>query len=70
MRFAGQDGVDGGLSEFVAWPERCLEPLGGDVEPAAAVLVEPLAIASHAIEVAGNLAGLSVAVIGAGPMGS
>lgn len=69
MRFAGQDGTDGGLSEFVAWPERCLEPLGPDVSPAEAALVEPLAIAVHALEVSGTLRGKTVAVIGAGPIG-
>ena len=69
MRFAGQGGTDGALSEYVAWPERCLEPLGSDVSPAAAALVEPLAIALHALEVSGSLSGKTVAVIGAGPIG-
>ena len=69
MRFAGQDGTNGGLSEFVAWPERCLEPLGPNVTPAEAALVEPLAIAVHALEVSGSLRGRTVAVIGAGPIG-
>ncbi len=69
MRFAGQDGTDGALSEYIVWPERCLEPLGPHVTPAEGALVEPLAIAVHALEVSGDLAGRTVAVIGSGPIG-
>jgi L-iditol 2-dehydrogenase len=69
LAFAGQGSTDGALREFVAWPDRCLYPLAGSVTDAEGALVEPLAIAIYAADLAGPLAGSTVGVVGSGPIG-
>ena len=69
QRFAGYSGTDGALRELVAWPERLLYPLADSVGPLEGVLVEPLAIALHAHELAGEIRDRRVGVVGCGPIG-
>ena len=69
MRFAGLPPTDGALREYVAWPEAALHPVPDSIDDVAAALIEPLAIAVHAVERAGNVAGATVGVIGCGPIG-
>jgi L-iditol 2-dehydrogenase len=69
VRFAGYGGTDGALRELIAWPERCLHPLSDAVSDDVAPLVEPLAVAIHATQLAGPLEGARVAVLGCGPIG-
>ena len=69
LPFAGHGTTDGALREFVAWPERCLQPLSEAIGAVEAALVEPLAVAVHALDLAGTLDGATVAVIGCGPIG-
>jgi L-iditol 2-dehydrogenase len=69
MRFAGHGSTDGGLREYLAWPEAALcalsDGLGRDVE----ALIEPLGIAVYAAELGGLAEGARVAVLGCGPIG-
>jgi len=69
LAFAGQGHTDGALREYVAWPDRCLFPLSDSVTDAEGALVEPLAVGIYAADLAGPLAGATVAVIGSGPIG-
>ena len=69
LRFAGHGRTDGALREFVAWPERCLLPLSEAVSDAEAAIVEPLAVAVHAMDLAGSVDGATVSVVGCGPIG-
>ena len=69
LRFAGHGHTDGGLREFVAWPERSLFPLAEEIARDEESLVEPLAIAIHAMDLADIPPGATVAVLGAGPIG-
>ena len=69
QRFAGYSGTDGALREMMAWPERLLHPLGEAVTPAEGTLAEPLAVAVHALELAGELSRRRVGVVGCGPIG-
>lgn len=69
QRFAGYGGTDGALREVMAWPERLLYPLAETVTPAEGALAEPLAVALHALELAGELGGRPVGVVGCGPIG-
>ena len=62
-------GVDGGMAERVVVPRDALVPLPSGLELAAASLVEPLAVAVHALHRARPAAGDRVAVVGAGPIG-
>lgn len=67
--FAGDGVYDGGLGEWVAWPERCLVPLPAPLTPADGAMLEPLGIALHALDLAHLRPGGSLAVLGCGPIG-
>ena len=69
IRFAGHGAVDGALREWMAWPEDCLYPVAHHVSDVEAALIEPLAVAVHALELGRPLEGETVAVVGCGPIG-
>ena len=69
IRFAGHGSTDGALREWMAWSEDCLYPVTGQVGDAEAALIEPLAVAVHAVSLATIPRDGSVAVIGCGPIG-
>jgi L-iditol 2-dehydrogenase len=69
IRFAGHGATDGALREWMAWPEKCLYPVGDAVADAEAALIEPLAVAIHAADLGRTGDGLKVAVVGCGPIG-
>jgi 2-desacetyl-2-hydroxyethyl bacteriochlorophyllide A dehydrogenase len=64
-------GIDapGGLAEYVALPPAVLHRLPDGVDPRVGALVEPLAVAVHAVSTARVGAGDVVAVAGGGPIG-
>jgi L-iditol 2-dehydrogenase len=68
VRFAGHD-VDGGLREWMAWPERCLFPLPDGISDEAGAVLEPLGVAIHAVDLAHVRAGAIAGVFGCGPIG-
>ena len=59
----------GAYAEFVALPQTSLLALPDGLDHRHGALVEPLAVARHAVERAGVLPGDAVAVLGAGPVG-
>jgi len=61
--------LDGGLADQAWIDPTCARPLPSDLSLATACLVEPLAVALHAVHRAGIAPGSSVLVIGAGPIG-
>jgi len=70
--FLGISGGEGGggLSEFVAIDEDMLYALPENVSIDFAALIEPLAVAHHAIKtINSKLEGLDILIIGAGPVG-
>ncbi len=69
MRFAGQASTEGGLQEFVVWPERCLVPIPDNVTNEQGALLEPFGVALHALDLGALRAGETVGVIGCGPLG-
>jgi L-iditol 2-dehydrogenase len=69
IRFAGHGRTDGALRDRLAWPETSLYPLPDDVTDDEGALVEPVAVAIHAVDLAGIEPGATVAVIGCGPIG-
>jgi L-iditol 2-dehydrogenase len=69
VRFAGDGVQDGGLGEWVAWPEHCVIPLPASFTPVDAAMLEPLGIAIHALDLAHLRTGASVGVFGCGPIG-
>ncbi len=67
--FLGLPPQDGCLSEYMVHPARLCEPLPGEIEDEAAVLLEPLAIAVYSLQRVGISGGASAAVLGVGPIG-
>jgi len=60
----------GVAQEFFAFPQSELLKLPAGFTAEAGALVEPAAVAIHAVSRAGNVAGLGVLVLGAGPIGN
>jgi len=60
----------GVAQEYFSFPESSLLKLPAGFTPETGALVEPLAVAIHAVSRAGSVAGLSVLVLGAGPIGN
>ncbi len=61
--------LDGGMSEIIVVPERCLVALAPGVLVRDACLVEPMAVAVHGVRLGGIGPGDTVAVIGGGTIG-
>src|SRR5208282_1535064 len=60
----------GVAQEFFAFPESALLKLSTGFTPEIGALVEPTAVAIHAVSRAGSVAGRQVLVLGAGPIGN
>jgi L-iditol 2-dehydrogenase len=67
--FAGHGIQDGALREQMAWPSRCLFPLSDAISDSDGVMLEPLGIAIHAMDLAHLRVGMSIGVFGCGPIG-
>lgn len=61
--------LDGGMSDAIVVPERCLVPLPPGFPVADAFLAEPMAVVLHGLHLARVEAGMRVAVVGGGPVG-
>ncbi len=69
LSFAGAEGIDGGLREYVTWPEKAVFPLPENFTPEEGALLEPLGVAIHALHLGKIFPGMDVGVFGAGPVG-
>ena len=69
LLFAGHSNQDGALREQMTWPARCLYPIPDQLSDADGVMLEPLGIAIHALDLAHVKVGMSVGVFGCGPIG-
>ncbi|MFV0260460.1 MAG: zinc-binding dehydrogenase [Acidimicrobiales bacterium] len=61
--------LDGGMADQLLVAPQCIVELPDGLDPAAAVLVEPIAVGVHAVNRVDVQPGMRVAVIGAGPVG-
>jgi len=68
LGFVGLSGHGGGFSQFVVAERRWIHPLG-ELSTDVGALVEPLAVAYHAVRLSGARPGHTAAVFGAGPIG-
>jgi (R,R)-butanediol dehydrogenase/meso-butanediol dehydrogenase/diacetyl reductase len=68
LGFVGLSGYGGGFSQFVVAEERWIHPLG-DLGTDVGALVEPLAVAYHAVKLSRARPGQAALVFGAGPIG-
>ncbi|KAE8347731.1 hypothetical protein BDV24DRAFT_157206 [Aspergillus arachidicola] len=71
LGFLGLSGGGGGFSERIAVPPAMLHPIPDNIDMATATLIEPLAVAWHAVRCSGvkDFKGLPILVIGGGPVG-
>ncbi|MHC4982062.1 MAG: zinc-dependent alcohol dehydrogenase [Planctomycetota bacterium] len=70
QKFLGCPGqAPGCLAEYVVMPAACCYPVPDAMDPAAAVMVEPMAIGLYGRRLAGEVAGAKVGILGAGPIG-
>jgi L-iditol 2-dehydrogenase len=67
--FAGHGGMDGALREFMAWDINCLFQLPDSLSDEDGVMLEPLGVAVHAVDLAHLKVGMTVGVFGCGPIG-
>lgn len=69
VRFCGTPPVDGVFAEYTVMPAENCFPLPPGFGPVEGVMLEPLGIAIHAVDLAHLKPGQTVAVLGAGPIG-
>ena len=67
--FAGQGAQNGALSEWLAWPTRCLYPLPESLSDSDGAMLEPLGVAIHAVDLSKLKPGMTAGVFGCGPLG-
>jgi (R,R)-butanediol dehydrogenase / meso-butanediol dehydrogenase / diacetyl reductase len=68
LGFVGLSGGGGGFSRYVVAERRWVHPLG-DLGTDVGALIEPLAVAYHAVRLSGARQGHAAVVFGAGPIG-
>ena len=68
LGFVGLSGQGGGFSQYVVAERRWVHPIG-DLGTDVGALVEPLAVAYHAVRLSGAKPGQTGLVFGAGPIG-
>ena len=68
--FLGLPPTPGALQDYLVHPARCLHPLPDDVSDEAGVVLEPMAIALHAVRLSKVRPGQSVAILGTGTVGT
>jgi len=69
MIFAGHGETDGALREYISYPPRCLFPLPHPLSYTDGAMLEPLGVAIHAVDLGVLRTGMSVGVLGCGPIG-
>lgn len=68
-RFAGHGDHDGALRQYMTWPTRLLYALPDSLSDADGVMLEPLGVAIHAVDLGHIRTGMSVGIFGCGPIG-
>lgn len=67
--FAGHGLTDGGLRQFLAWPEEFLFPIPDRLSDEDGAMLEPLGVAIHTIDLGHLRTGMIVGIMGCGPIG-
>lgn len=69
LRFAGNPGQDGAFREYLNWPDYLCHELPDSLTAEDGVMLEPLGVALHSFDLGHGFPGMTVAVIGCGPIG-
>jgi L-iditol 2-dehydrogenase len=67
--FAGHGENDGALQEYLAWDGKSLFPIPDSLTYVDGAMLEPLGVAIHSVDLGKLKAGMTVAVLGCGPIG-
>ncbi|MBI5031728.1 MAG: alcohol dehydrogenase catalytic domain-containing protein [Chloroflexi bacterium] len=69
QRFAGHGSEDGALREYMSWSPSCFFSLPDQLTDDDGVMLEPLGVAIHAVDLAHLKPGMTIGVYGCGPIG-
>lgn len=69
IRFAGHGTEDGALRQKLCWPKTLVYSLPDDLSNSDGVMLEPLGVALHALNLGHVKPGMTVGVFGCGPIG-
>lgn len=69
IKFSGTPPYDGAFREYVVWPAQLAVPVPDNISLGEAAMLEPLAIGVYAAEIAGDLRGKTIGVLGVGAIG-
>jgi 2-desacetyl-2-hydroxyethyl bacteriochlorophyllide A dehydrogenase len=69
LAFFGCGHPQGGMADYFTVPAHRLHPVPDDLDYRTAALIEPLASPVHAVRLAGDVAGRTVVILGAGTIG-
>ncbi|MGD9210337.1 MAG: alcohol dehydrogenase catalytic domain-containing protein [Desulfobacteraceae bacterium] len=69
MRFAGHGEIDGGLREKLCWPKAFVYSLPYKFSSSDGVMLEPLGVALHALDLGHIKPGMTIGIFGCGPIG-
>ena len=69
VKFCGTPPTDGAFREYLAWSARLVEKVPDSMSMGEAAMLEPLAIGVYAAEIAGDIRGKKVGVLGVGAVG-
>jgi L-iditol 2-dehydrogenase len=67
--FAGHGLTDGGLRQYLTWPEKFLVPIPDQLTDEDGAMLEPLGVALHTVDLGHLRTGMTVGVLGCGPIG-
>lgn len=69
VKFSGHEDLDGALRENMTWPQANLFPLPDTMSNGEGVMLEPLGVAIHTLDLSHLRIGQTVGVFGCGPIG-
>ena len=69
IKFCGTPPFDGAFCEYLAWPAQLVVPIPDSMSLGEAAMLEPLAVGVYAVDIAGDVSGKTVGVLGVGAIG-
>lgn len=69
VKFCGTYPIDGAFQEYLVWPASLVEHVPDSVSMGEAAMLEPLGVGLYAIDIAGDVRGKKIAILGAGAIG-
>jgi L-iditol 2-dehydrogenase len=69
VEFHGTTPIDGAFRQFLAWPARLVEKIPDSMTTEEAAMLEPFAVGLYCIDLAGDVRGKTLGILGAGAIG-